>query len=291
MSYINTKSDRKASIEKVSMKFDIPMLNTFVKYLMTSSLNKVSVSNLYTLFEKLDMDTYTYNQKIYDRILLIKYIADARINYNIRELDLIRTFIINKDGDLIDVCNEFEWKDDQLNKSECEYISKNVSERLQFIYIYEVKNRIQEKFHKMDRAEFVSFYEIVTDLRKELSQLLVKLQGSMINNGLVRRLSFADENFEEVMDFIVEKAKIPTSILQTGIRQLNAILSPGFLSGRLYVFLGLTGKFKSGTLLNIADQIRKFNPQIKPVEDGRRKTILFITMENTIDIVVVYKPL
>ena len=33
---------------------------------------------------------------------------------------------------------------------------------------------------------------------------------------------------------------------------------------------------------NITDQLRQFNPQIVPVENGMRKVILFITMENTI---------
>jgi len=36
----------------------------------------------------------------------------------------------------------------------------------------------------------------------------------------------------------------------------------------------VTGKFKSGLLLNLADQIRRFNPQIQAVENGVRKTIV-----------------
>ena len=45
----------------------------------------------------------------------------------------------------------------------------------------------------------------------------------------------------------------------------------------------MSGRFKSGTLLNIADQISKFNPLLEDVVDGKRNTILFITAENTIN--------
>ena len=51
----------------------------------------------------------------------------------------------------------------------------------------------------------------------------------------------------------------------------------------MYCFLGGSGKFKSGTLLNIAEQIRRFNPQIPAYENGLRKCILFITLENSIE--------
>lgn len=265
------------------MKFDVPMLNMLVKYLMSPQLTKVNVNNLYTLFDKLDMDTYSYNQQIYDRVLLIKYIADAKANHNMKELELIQTYVVNTDGSLREICNEFTWEDPNLASSEIKYISDNIAERLQYIYLFEAKDIIMEKMNKVERADFISYYEIVNDLKKELSQLLVKLQNSSIGDGLVRRFSFADDTFRDILDIILQKAKKPTAILQTGIRQLNAILSPGFQSGRIYVFLGLTGKFKSGTLLNIADQIRTFNPQLNPVEDGKRKTILFVTMENTIN--------
>ena len=81
----------------------------------------------------------------------------------------------------------------------------------------------------------------------------------------------------------MERAKKDSTILYSGMRCLNAMLSPGFEGGRLYLFLGGTGKGKSGLLLNMADQIRLFNPQIKPVEHGIRKTIVYVTMENTIN--------
>lgn len=283
MAYLTKRNKLSKNDQKVTMKFDIPMLNMLIKYLMSKLLNKSDINNIYTLFNKVDMDAYSYNQDIFDRITFIKHFTDAQINYNIKDLELIRSFISSKDGEMIELCNTVEWNNDLLNKSEYNYISDNISERLQFIYIFEVKDIIEDKFKKIDKADFISYYEIVSELKRDLSQLLVKLQASSLNNGLLKRFSFADESFGELMDLIVQKRKRPTSIVQTGIRHLNAILSPGFQSGRLYTILGLTGKFKSGFLLNIADQIRLFNPQINAVENDCRKTIVFVTLENSIE--------
>lgn len=273
---------RKVS-DKVSMKFDIRMLNTLIKYVLDKNLQQINVINLYSLFDRLDMDTYAYNQQIYDRVLLIKYIADAKANHSLKEPDLISSYVLSKDGDLEDIINEINWHPDQLVHSESNFIAKNVSERLQYIYLFQSKDIILEKYENIERGEFISYFEIVADLKRELSQLLVKLQNTAIGTSILKEFSFSDPRFFELIELIVDKAKKPSAILQTGMRQFNALLSPGFQSGRLYTILGLTGKFKSGMLLNITDQIRRFNPQINPVEDGKRKTILFVTMENSIE--------
>jgi len=270
--------------KKVAMKFDMSMLNSLVKYVLCSSVPKLGIHNVYTLFENLDLDVYAYNQKILERINLIRYITDAQVNLNMSEHDLIHTYVLEKDPDLEELCNETCWDDKQLSVKECEYITKSISERLQYVYLYETKDELNDLFDQIDRAEFISFYDIVTRMKTVFSQTLVKLQNSAIaNDTLIRRLNFADDSFKDIMDLILKRAKMPTNLLQTGMRQFNAILSPGFYGGRVYTILGLTGKFKSGTLLNLADQIVKYNPQVIPVEDGKRKTLLFITMENSIN--------
>lgn len=268
----------------VSMKFNVPMLNMIVKYVMSAIPGKPQLTSLYKLISFLDMDSYNYMPEIQQRLNLILHVSDAKINLKMKETDLIRSYVLSKDNDLETLCSEVSWADDQLEPSECRYISENISDRLQYIYLFQVKDTILEMFNQIDRAEFFSYYEIVTNMKKVLSETMTKLQSTVIGNGLIKSFNFSDvEVFEQLMDVIVEKAKRPSAILQTGIRQLNAILSPGFQAGRLYCFLGPTGRFKSGTLLNVADQIRLFNPQIKPVEDGKRKTILFVTMENMIE--------
>lgn len=278
---------RNENADKISMRFDIPMLNALIKYITCEFVNNIQISNVNNLFTRVDINDFNYNQDVQVRIKLIKLICEAIITHHIRDVDVMKTFLIPKDQDVADLLNEIDLQKNQLTNSECNSLTNFINERLQFIYIFQVKDDMMKLFEKMNSTAIVSYYEVVNQLKDLMSKLLVNLRTAEASNGLLKEFSFSSPDYAVLMDKIVTKQKRPSAILQTGIRQLNAILSPGFQSGRLYTFLGGTGKFKSGTLLNIADQIRKFNPQIIPVENGMRKTILFVTCENSIEETVI----
>lgn len=276
---------RKTDEPKAIMTFEVSTLNTLIRYSMCTFISKSSIVNLNKLVNALDMKAYAYSPDIVSRLKLLKYVTEARTTYGMRDPDVIRAFIINTytDGkDVLDECDPLVL--DTLNYTECNAISDIVNERLQYIYIYKYKDRIIDTLNKFSKGGWTSYYETVGEVKKSLQELLTNI--SMAGNGnvgVLRRLNMSADNYVDLVDTIVRKAKMPSAVLQTGIRQLNAILCPGFQASRLYLILGLTGRFKSGTLLNIADQICKFNPQIRPVEDGLRKTVLFISNENTIE--------
>lgn len=65
---------------------------------------------------------------------------------------------------------------------------------------------------------------------------------------------------------------------------LNEMLSPGFRPGKLYIFLGLTGGFKSAMLVKIILDCARYNAKtFKPRREGAKPYVLYLTMENTID--------
>lgn len=268
---------------KISIKFNIQMLDMLLKYVQSGFVNMSDMNNVKKLFDGLDMDVYKYNLDMYNRVRAIQLIAQAKVDHFMKDHDTIYTYVVNQDIDTKDIMDSLTWDPNQLSSSEVTYISNNVKERLQFYYIYMMKDEIIEKLGSFDEMGFTSYYEATNDLRSMLSKLLVNLQNTNLGNGLIQDFSFSDEMFYNMVNVIVNKSKKPGAILQTGIRMLNSILSPGFQSGRLYTILGLSGKFKSGTLLNIADQIRRYNPQIRAVENGKRKTILFVSLENSIE--------
>ncbi len=268
---------------KIGINFDIKMLDMLLKYMQSGYVNTSDLSNVKKLFDALDMDVYKYNLDAYNRVQTIRYIAEAKVEHFMKDHDTIYTYVVGKEPDTKDIMDTLTWDPYQLSTSEVGYISNNIRERLQFFYIYLTKDEIIEKLGAFDQMGFVSYYDATKELREILSRLLVNLQNTNIGNGLIQEFSFSEDTYYDLVNAIVNKRKKPGAILQTGIRMLNSILSPGFQAGRLYTILGLTGKFKSGTLLNIADQIRRFNPQIKPVENGKRKTILFVSLENSIE--------
>lgn len=262
--------------------FEVSTLNTLLRYAMCSYVQKSGVANLHRLIDALDLKAYAANKDVQNRLKLIKYVTEARMTYGMKEYDTIRTYVISTypdSSDYISLLPEMN----TLELPEISSVGKIVEERLQYIYLFQTKDELSELLKEFNKGGWSSYKNTIEELRGMLQNLLLNLSSVESNNGLIRKLNMSETNYNDLVEKIVKKMKMPTSVLQTGIRQLNAILSPGFQASRLYLILGLTGRFKSGTLLNIADQICKNNPQIKAVEDGMRKTVLFISNENSIE--------
>lgn len=270
---------------KAIMTFEISTLNTLLRYAMCTTISKSSIVNLSRLVNVLDLRAYAYSPDIVARLKAINYVTEARVKFGMNDPDVIRTYVINTypDGkEVLDDCEPLVL--DTLGFNECQSLTNIISERLQFLYIFTYKDQIIESLNRFGRGGFETYATAIEELREQLQKLIKELSICGVNRtNVIRRLNLAADNYYDLVDNIVTKAKMPTASLQTGIRALNGILSPAFQAGRLYLILGLTGRFKSGTLLNIADQLTKYNPHIKPVEDGMRKTVLFITNENSID--------
>ena len=269
---------------KIKVKFDVDLLNTLIKYVRCEYVGQTALSQLRKFIKYLDIDSYEYEEAIYPRLKTLDILTKAISEDGIRDDTLLRTHIKEQYSSGIDIIDQVGFDKNQLSSTECDYVTNAVRVRVQTIAITIKKNKLLDTLEKIDASSFTpSYAELVEDVRKQMTELITELQVTDNDQGLLKEFAFSMDEAAALIDRIVKKAKRPASILQTGIRQLNSILSPGFQSGRMYCFLGGSGKFKSGTLLNIAEQIRRFNPQIPAYENGMRKCILFITLENSIE--------
>ena len=269
---------------KIKVKFDVDLLNTLIKYVRCEYVGQTALSQLRKFIKYLDIDSYEYEEAIYPRLKTLDILTKAISEDGIRDDTLLRTHIKEQYSSGIDIIDQVGFDKNQLSSTECDYVTNAVRVRVQTIAISIKKNKLLDTLEKIDASSFTpSYAELVEEVRKQMTELITELQVTDNDQGLLKEFAFSMDEAAALIDRIVKKAKRPASILQTGIRQLNSILSPGFQSGRMYCFLGGSGKFKSGTLLNIAEQIRRFNPQIPAYENGMRKCILFITLENSIE--------
>jgi len=270
--------------EKVKFNLNVEFLNSVIKYTQCESIAKSDLYKLKKLLDYTDSSLYQVEVAIAMRLDTLKHIVDIMLN-DITSIDLIRSKLGETFSIGLEILEDVGFEKNLLNLSECNYVRNMINIRLQYIEIYQKKDKLINLLTEIDKNFKcdTSYYDMIQTLKSTMGELLVALQESDNGQGLVKEFSFSDAEAANLLNSIITKAKKPTSILQTGIRQLNAILSPGFHSGRLYTIIGGSGKFKSGTLLNIADQIRLFNPQVIPKENGLRKCILFITLENSIE--------
>ena len=93
-----------------------------------------------------------------------------------------------------------------------------------------------------------------------------------------------DSNDPDGQKNVIAEAKDvndPNKVLITGIRGLNTLLSPGYLSGCLYIYAALPGNYKSGILLESHVDACRYNEHIKSTTQGKIPISIYISMENT----------
>jgi replicative DNA helicase len=100
--------------------------------------------------------------------------------------------------------------------------------------------------------------------------------------GSDQTFSLQEEIFDTVVADALQRLKDRNRIFLTGVQMWNTILSPGYMSKRLYTYLAFPGKGKSTILLKSALDIRRYNKGIVTKDQDKRPAVLFLTLENDI---------
>jgi hypothetical protein len=269
--------------DKMDLQLDIDMVDLLLEYAISNKPSRNHQANLKQLLDVIDTNVYKSNYEIKDRLMLIRGILDLKLNDEITKIALLKEQCKQNNPDLVELIDNTTWSNSSLQSNDIKTINKWIEMHMQFYYFYIEMPSIVQIWESCMKQGFTMNTDALNEVNERLNRLIVRMKNTEISTGILRTFNFAAPNVTDMIKFTVEKAQRPSAILQTGIRSLNAILSPGFRGGKLYTILGMSGKFKSGTLLNIADQITKFNPSLEKVVNGKRNTLLFITMENSIE--------
>ena len=269
------------SDNKIKFKFPKSILNLFIGYSLypdTSKVSKMDLSNLYKLLKMTDERSYEFDVSMYARLELAKKILEARIEKGLYSFDAIMSYCnIENDVEnnkLINNISSFT----NLTESEIKYITRAVTDRLQYAFILLYKEIILNEFLKIDTGEFTSYKEVVAEVKEQCAQLLNDIRKADAAT-MKKSFSLKEGIFEELVTSAVASITDPGTALVTGIQMLNDMLSPGYMPGRLYIWLGISGSFKSLMLLMSCYWIKKYNK----IETTKTPTVLYITTENSID--------
>ena len=269
------------SDNKIKFKFPKSILNLFIGYSLypdTSKVSKMDLSNLYKLLKMTDERSYEFDVSMYARLELAKKILEARIEKGLYSFDAIMSYCnIENDVEnnkLINNISSFT----NLTESEIKYITRAVTDRLQYAFILLYKEIILNEFLKIDTGEFTSYKEVVAEVKDQCAQLLNDIRKADAAT-MKKSFSLKEGIFEELVTSAVSSITDPGTALVTGVQMLNDMLSPGYMPGRLYIWLGISGSFKSLMLLMSCYWIKKYNK----IETTKTPTVLYITTENSID--------
>ena len=203
------------------------------------------------------------------------------IERNINSISLIIEIMKDEGEDEEIITNvEFLNKNPTIKtKAEVTRLCVVLSDYIKYSKVLKVKNSFLSALDMIDDEE-VSIKENVDTLYKISTEIV-----NAYNVANVSDVSHTfDTNEKDGMKSVVAKAKderSPDKVIITGIRALNSLLSPGYMSGCLYVYAGLPGNYKSGILLKGHVDTLKFNEHIKNTTNGKKPISIYISMENT----------
>ena len=116
----------------------------------------------------------------------------------------------------------------------------------------------------------------------DLAQSVINIKRNTSSLGSDQTFTLDGEKFEEIIADSLQKLQDRSKIFTTGIQCLNALLAPGYMSKRLYLYLAFPGKGKSTILLKSALDFKKYNT-VKTKDPDKRPAVLFLTLENSVE--------
>jgi hypothetical protein len=141
------------------------------------------------------------------------------------------------------------------------------------------------------KSSFIQSLDLIDDDDapiKETVDTLYSLSNQIVNAYNVSNVTATSHTFDTAdndgMRTVVaetQDSRDASKCIITAIRGLNILLSPGYLSGCVYVFAGLPGNYKSGILLESHVDTCRYNEHLKDGLNGKTPVSIYISMENS----------
>lgn len=271
--------------DKVPIKFSIDTLNIILAFIISNNtnINRGNLINIRKLFKMIDLRIYEDDFQHIARVKFIKRALKARLDDYIDNPNLVLEASRSKKYEDADDMIIEDVKEVKLTSNEIKYVNKLISDKLTYSFLYKYKDSIIKLFERLENGEYENFAELSSKIKKEIGLLTSDIRRAENLQNSDTMFSLTEEFFESVISKTVKKLQSPENTLKTGMQALNEMFNGGLQATRLYLLLGLTGGFKSGTLLNLAYQIKMNNKNYKTKEPGKLPTILFVTHENTVE--------
>ena len=273
------------NLEPIKIKFNITTLDSIISLLYkdTKLLTRKTQNNILNLFSNLDLNEYDNNPELLDRIWIIKNTIIGRVKEGIE----------SSDENLIQYCRDREDCNEHIESilstipvsnltyQECKILINKLEDALKYGYCTTFIPLLSELMEYIQTASFGEYKSVQENLF-QISNLFINIKRQIGSKGSDETFSLYEEAFDNAIDEVVTKLSDRNRIFVTGIKRLNTLLAPGYMSKRLYTYLAFPGKGKSMILLKSAIDIKKYNKGVKTKDPDKRPAVLFLTLENDI---------
>ena len=255
--------------------------NYILKTIHTS--NRGVLTDLRELLTMIDPGKNFSVEQVRERnsYFFLKQLLDARLK-GYENRDILMEAALNG----LDVKNIFPLRklEEPLGSNELAFIEQNIGNNRNSFYTQSIMSTMYTQYSDFAIANETEKFKILKDVQKQIIDVNRKIKENVCVSSVSESLSLSnDEQFEATVAHMYNRAIDGSTKLKTGIQAINRSLNGGFENDRCYIYLGLPGEGKSSTLLNLTLQIKGNNKDIVTKDPTKRPTILFLTMENTLN--------
>lgn len=255
--------------------------NYILKTIHTS--NRGVLTDLRELLTMIDPGKNFSVEQVRERnsYFFLKQLLDARLK-GYENRDILMEAALNG----LDVKNIFPLRklEEPLGSNELAFIEQNIGNNRNSFYTQSIMSTMYTQYSDFAISNETEKFKILKDVQKQIVDVNRKIKENVCVSSVSESLSLSnDEQFEATVAHMYNRAIDGSTKLKTGIQAINRSLNGGFENDRCYIYLGLPGEGKSSTLLNLTLQIKGNNKDIVTKDPTKRPTILFLTMENTLN--------
>lgn len=268
--------------QDAKINIDLPTLNILCRYILQDPrlLRMEHLVNVRRLLYILDKSLYENDPEKMTRINFIYKALEARLDNNLTDMELILNYI---NGGIEFKVDFIDYNNLTMDKNNIQYCHKIVEELLKYSFFYNEANNIQEVLTEFKSADISKKSKYILQIETLMQRLNNEFRKAHIEDNLNDvTFSLEDGTFETAVTDTYNMVTNPSRRLFTGMQGLNEMIGGGFESGRVYMFLGVAGVGKSLTLLNLINQIKRYNVNIRPKDPTKTPCIVLLTMENTV---------
>lgn len=276
--------------DKLIIHADLDTLDLYCEYLLNyenRTINYSNLSNVKDYFARVSEESFKQNEAKMARYLFITYFLEARLDKGVVSPKLCIQYVYDhaskKYAAIIkrDVIEGIEHN--HMGKKDIEFMNSMVYSQLNMIFMHEYNDAMMKLLGDLKNNEFGRESEDCDNAIRLFQGLLNELTKAQRKSKQENRFNLTDEDhFNAIMLEGAERALSTSHYLQTGWQGMNKMLNGGFEDARVYNFIGATGGFKSGLLLNLMKQIKLYNKGRSHKDPTKRPTILFLSQENNI---------
>ena len=238
------------------------MLDMIIAFLYKPSAlrTRKTIMNINNLLNNIDDKMYKNDPELDNRYWIIFKTIEAKVSGRITSEEMYVNYILDDTE-----CDDYKSSilkgilaNNKIGYDESKLLIRMIDDRLRYGYAMTYKAIVADYLNSLDPYDVKSFKAMDEDLYHiSTSYINIHRKTKSLDND--RKFSLDDDVFVPVVTDSVTRLKDRNRIYTTGIRMLNAILSPGYLSKRLYMYLAFPGGGKSQILLKSALDIRKYN--------------------------------